>query len=157
LMSRVTGGPPDDRYTLLYELVANYPFETMFPPDYGILQGAVDPHMHIGQRRIDPVAQLKQATRAGRRGVVFKNAQISTVDVAHTASRVVAEWAEMEGLEPAEAFGAVVLGTMTGGINLDLVRYVIQAGGKVVWLPVLTSAQHLEKALRLPRQEARRR
>jgi hypothetical protein len=45
---------------------------------------------------------------------------------------------------------------MVGGINLRLARRVIQIGGRVMWLPVLESAQHLEQARGLPRDEARR-
>lgn len=49
------------------------------------------------------------------------------------------------------------MGPMVGGINLLLARRIIKIGGRVIWLPVLESAQHLEQALGLSREEARRR
>ena len=59
------GRPPDDRWKYAYELVGTAPTETMYPPDYRRLDGVVDFHMHVGFARIDPVAQLKLASRAG--------------------------------------------------------------------------------------------
>lgn len=158
MCTRPVGAPPDDRFKFAYEQVANYPSETMFPPyDDSVLKGTVDFHVHAGKRRIDPVAQMKHASRAGMRAVVFKNAQNATVDLARTTNLIVQEWCEAQAVEPAEAFGGVVLGTLTGGVNVELVRYQVGLGAKIVWLPVLTSAQHLEKARGLPREEALRR
>lgn len=150
------GRPPDDRWKHAYELIAALPSETMYPPDYRRLDGVVDFHMHVGFGRIDPVAQLKLASQAGMRGIVFKISQLPTVELARTTSQVVREWAELEGLRPAEAFGGLVLGPMVGGINLRLARRIIAIGGRVIWLPVLESAQHLEQARGLSRKEARR-
>ncbi len=79
------------------------------------------------------------------------------MELARTTSQTVREWAEREGVRPAEAFGGVVMGPMVGGINLLLARRIIKVGGRVIWLPVLESAQHLEQALGLPRKEAGRR
>lgn len=151
------GRAPDDRWRHAYELVAATANQTMFPPDYRCLDGVVDFHMHVGFARIDPVAQLKLASRAGMRGLVFKISQFPTVELARTTSQVVREWAEGEGVRPAEAFGGLVLGPMVGGINLLLVRRILKIGGRVIWLPVLESANHLEQALGVPREEARRR
>ncbi|MBI2317532.1 MAG: hypothetical protein HYU75_11145 [Betaproteobacteria bacterium] len=150
------GRPPDDRWKYAYELVAALPSEIMCPPDYRCLDGVVDFHMHVGFARIDPLAQLKLASRAGMRGMVFKISQFPTVELARTTNRAVREWADREGVRPAEAFGGLVLGPMVGGINLRLARRVIAIGGRVVWLPVLESAQHLEHARGLSREEARR-
>ena len=155
--SKGVGRPPDDRWKHVYELVATAPSQTMYPPDYRCLDGVVDFHMHVGFARIDPVAQLKHASRSGMRGIVFKISQFPTVELARTTSQVVREWAEREGVRPAEAFGGLVLGPMVGGINLLLARRIIKIGGRVIWLPVLESAHHLEQALGLPREEARRR
>ena len=150
------GRPPDDRWKYGYELVASFPSETMYPPDYRHLEGVIDFHMHVGFSRIDPMAQLKLASRAGMRGIGFKISQFPTVELARSVSQEVRIWAEKEGLRPAEAFGGVVMGPMVGGINLLLARRIIKVGGRVVWLPVLESAQHLEQARGLPREEARR-
>ncbi len=150
------GRPPDDRWKLGYELVANYPSETNYPPDYRQLDNAVDMHMHVGFSRLDPVAQLKLASRAGMRGIVFKISQFPTAELARTTTEVVREWAEREGVRPAEAFGGLVLGPMVGGINLLLARRIIKIGGRIIWLPVLESARHLEYARGLSHEEAQR-
>ena len=149
------GRPPDDRWKYAYELVT-LPTEIVYPPGYSRLDGVVDFHMHVGYARMDPVAQLKLASRAGMRGLVFKISQFPTVELARTTTQVVREWAEREGVRPAEAVGGLVFGNMVGGINLRLARRVIAIGGRVVWLPVLESAQHLEQARGLSREEARR-
>ncbi len=150
------GRPPDDRWKYAYEMVAVVRPETVSPPGYHVLDGVVDFHMHVGSARMDPLPQLKLASRAGMRGMVFKISQFPTVELARTTSQAVKEWAEKEGVRPAEAFGGLVLGNMVGGINLRLVRRVIAIGARVIWLPVLESAQHLEQALGVPRDEARR-
>ena len=150
------GRPPDDRWKDAYGWVAQVSPECMYPPDYRRLDGVVDYHMHVGFGRLDPIAQMKLASRAGMRGVNFKISQFPSVELARTTNRATNEWAEREGLRPAEAFGALVLGPLVGGINLRLVRRIIAIGGRTIWLPVLESAQHLEHALGYSRDEARR-
>jgi len=150
------GRPPDDRWKHAYGLVAKIAPDCMYPPDYRRLDGVVDFHMHVGFGRIDPLAQMKLASRAGMRGVNFKVSQFPTVELARTTNEAVREWADREAVRPAEAFGALVLGPLVGGINLRLVRRIIAIGGRTIWLPVLESAQHLEQALGFSREEARR-
>ena len=148
------GRPPDDRWKYGYEMVATYPSETMYPPDYRGLEGVVDFHMHVGFSRIDPMSQLKLASRAGMRGIVFKISQFPTVELARTATQEVRQWAERKGVRAAEAFGGLVMGPLVGGINLPMARRIIKIGGRVIWLPVLESSQHLEQARGLSREEA---
>ncbi len=62
--------PSDDRWKYTYEMLAALQSEIMYPPDYRRLDGVVDFHMHVGFARIDPVGQLKLASRSGMRGLV---------------------------------------------------------------------------------------
>ena len=59
------GRPPDDRWKYGYELVASFPSETMYPPDYRHLEGVIDFHMHVGFSRIDPMSQLLTGSLPG--------------------------------------------------------------------------------------------
>ena len=156
MSDQVVDRPYDDRWKYTYEMLAALQSEIMYPPDYRRLDGAVDFHMHVGFGRIDPLAQLKLASRAGMRGIVFKISQFPTVEMARIANQAVRDWAEREGVRPAEAFGGLVLGAMGGGINLRLARRIIKIGGRVIWLPVLESAQHLERAVGRSSEDARR-
>ncbi len=133
------------RFRHMYELVEHGEFETYYPGDFSVCKGAIDLHVHCNWNRIDPVAQLKFATQAGMRALVFKIMQFPSVETARTASQTVQEWAEPMGLAPCEAFGGIVMGRPVGGLDLESLRYAIRAGARCVWFPTLTSANHFAK------------
>lgn len=130
---------------LLYEYVASGKLGTLYPPEFRGLAGTVDPHVHVGYGAHDPIALAKHASRAGMRALLFKMVEYPSVEVARITSEVIEEWAHHEGITPVTCFGGVVLNSHLGGLNLDLVRLTTRAGGRAVWFPTSSSANHLAK------------
>jgi hypothetical protein len=101
------------------------------------LQGLVDLHVHtapdVRPRSCDDFELAQEARRVGARAVVIKSHHVPTVDRAWLARRT----------EPAVAiFGGVALNSWVGGLNPDAVEATLRLGGRMVWLPTLSAAQH---------------
>lgn len=146
----------DSRFHFEYEMVRDVRFPTMYPPALGFVEGMVDFHLHVGAGRTDPVALARHASRAKMRGLVFKDSAMPTVETARLTNEAVAAWAETVAEQPVECFGGIVLDKPMGGINVQAARHWLQHGARVVWLPVLQAANHLQTALQMPEDEARR-
>lgn len=143
-----------ERIRNLYDMVANGRFQTMKLPYYRGLVGAVDLHVHVGPRRVDPVTLAQRATDAGMRALVFKMSAHPSVEVARLADDAVQEYAAARGIVPVQCFGGIVTGIGVGGVNDWAIRYSIETGGKVIWLPVLSSANHYAHTLGIPCEDA---
>lgn len=139
----------------LYELLEKSRFETTYPPQLKGLAGRIDFHVHVGIARSDPVALAKHATRAGMKAFLFKMAPTPSCEIARVTNEVVADWAEKEGLRPVSCYGGVVLNSLLGGLNLELVRRTLASGGKAVWMPTISSAHHLMRAKGMSLEQAR--
>lgn len=106
-----------------------------------ILHGAVDLHCHSGPsplpRRIDHVDAAKEAEAAGMRAIVVKSHHHSTVmDVLAMAPRLRSV--------KTEVFGGIALNNQVGGINPHAVDMCLKMGGRIIWFPTISAAQHLE-------------
>lgn len=143
-----------ERIRSLYEMVAQTRFRTMTFPYYRGLEGAVDLHVHVGPWRADPVTLAKRATDAGLRALVFKMSPHPSVEVARLANEAAQEYAGLIGVPAVECYGGIVTGIGVGGVNDWAIRYSIETGGKVIWLPVLSSANHYAHTLGLSQEAA---
>lgn len=107
----------------------------------GLLQGAVDPHVHSGPsiapRAIDHLDLGKKLSDAGFAAVVTKDHDYSGVMCAKLIKDHHPELTT-------RIFSGIVLNNVVGGINPFAVEHTAAAGGKIVWLPTLSAENHLE-------------
>jgi hypothetical protein len=106
-----------------------------------LLRGAIDLHIHaapdIVPRLLDDLALARAARDAGMAAIVLKSHHMLTADRARIAQSVVPD---------VRVFGGLALNLPAcGGLNPDAVEVAIRMGGKIVWLPTLSAANHIEK------------
>jgi hypothetical protein len=108
------------------------------------LDGAVDLHVHPAPspfpRRIGPLGAARHAAEHGMRAMALKSHHHCTAaDAAAFAG---------EGLVPdgVELIGGIVLNSQVGGLNPHAVALSLALGGRVVWLPTISSPAHIAKA-----------
>jgi len=99
------------------------------------LQGIIDEHAHSDPdnvaRRYDALELAKEAKAAGMAGIVLKNHEMPTTQLAYTVSEVV------PGIQ---IWGSIVLNRSVGGINPDAVLQQATVKGhflKVVFMPTV--------------------
>jgi hypothetical protein len=106
----------------------------------GLLQGAIDPHVHSGPsiaaRALDHVELLRQASAAGFAAVVTKDHDYSSV---MTAALIRKNFPELK----TRIYPSIVLNNVIGGFNPYAVEHTAAMGGKIVWLPTLAAENHL--------------
>lgn len=104
--------------------------------------GVVDTHVHTAPDVIPRVmtdSELARATdAAGYRAVVLKSH--------HTVTAARAIMAQEHAVTTQILGGAVLNVQATGGINAYAVETVLQLGGRVIWLPTITSANQIRHA-----------
>jgi Family of unknown function (DUF6282) len=126
---------------------ASYPTTVPLPPlsrpaDVAVLLvGAVDLHCHSGPaampRILDHHEELLDAAEAKFRAVLYKDHFY--VGMAHAIL--------LEKLFPetnVKLFSGIALNNASGGINPHAVDYTIKLGGKIVWMPTLSAANHIK-------------
>ncbi|TPW78250.1 DUF6282 family protein [Schumannella sp. 10F1B-5-1] len=105
-----------------------------------ILWGSVDLHVHSGPspfpRRFSHVEAARDAERLGMRAILIKSHHHNTV------MDLLAMQPQFEGIGT-KAFGGIALNNQVGGINPYAVEMSLRMGGKAVWLPTFSSAQHI--------------
>jgi Family of unknown function (DUF6282) len=103
-----------------------------------LLRGAIDLHTHsapsLFDRLLDDVGLAEQARAAGMRAVLYKAHEQDTTGRAALVRRTV------PGIE---AFGGIVLNHVAGGLNPPAVEASIALGGRMVWMPTMSSAHHI--------------
>jgi hypothetical protein len=106
----------------------------------GLLQGAIDPHVHSGPsiapRGIDHLELVRQAAAAGFSAVVTKDHDYSGVA---TAALVRDNHPDIK----TKIFSGIVLNNVVGGFNPYAVEHTAAMGGKIVWMPTLAAENHL--------------
>ncbi|MCZ7569771.1 MAG: DUF6282 family protein [Ardenticatenaceae bacterium] len=107
----------------------------------GLLEGAIDFHYHAGPalfpRARDYVEVLQEAAAAGLRAVVVKDHHYPTAAVA----TVVSNASKRPGTR---LIGALVLNNHVGGWNPFAVEAALKLGARVIWMPTLSAAHHIE-------------
>ena len=102
-----------------------------------LLDGAYELHVHsspsIFERKQTDWELAKDAKIAKMGGFVLKSHESSTVERAFLLNEK----------EPStKVFGGIVLNQHVGGLNPYAVETALKMGGKVVWFPTLSAAQH---------------
>ena len=106
-----------------------------------VLDGAVDLHVHSGPspfpRRLNHVEASYDAARINMRAILIKS---------HHHNTVMDLLAMEEQLKdaPSPAYGGVALNSEVGGVNPSAVAVAIQMGGRAVWGPTVSAAQHIK-------------
>ncbi|MET0219965.1 MAG: DUF6282 family protein [Tardiphaga sp.] len=128
------------------ENTVSYPDTVPLPPlsrpkDVAdLLVDAIDLHCHSGPaampRILDHHEELQDAAAAGFRAVLFKDHFYP--GMAHAII--------LEKLFPqlgVSLYSGVALNNASGGINPHAVDHAIKLGGKIVWMPTLSAANHI--------------
>lgn len=105
-----------------------------------LMNGAYDLHTHtspdFGERSLNDGELLKQADMYGMAGVMLKN------HLDPTPAR--ATLANLLGGHQARAYGSAVLNLTVGGINPIAVKYYLQLGAKIIWMPTVHARNQME-------------
>jgi hypothetical protein len=105
--------------------------------DLGLLQGAIDIHIHHGPdlypRIQDPIELASDAKAAGMRAVCLKTHNFPTAPMALLARKLV------PGID---VFGSLALNLEVGGINPSAVEAAIKYEARQIWLPTIDSTNH---------------
>lgn len=116
-------------------------------PDYNaeveeLLEGAVDLHCHSGpaamQRILDHHDQLLEAAEAKFKAVVTKDHYYLGTPTALILEKLFPDTG-------VRMFSGIVLNNAMGGINPHAVDHAIRLGGKIIWMPTFSAANHIEK------------
>ena len=109
-----------------------------------LLVGAVDLHCHSGPaampRILDHHEAMLDAAAAKFRAVVYKDHFY--LGTAHAIL--------LEKLVPGTGvrlFSGIALNNASGGINPHAVDHAVKIGAKIVWMPTLSAANHIEQIL----------
>ena len=106
-----------------------------------LLDGAVDLHVHsapsLFPRRVDHVEAARQAAEVGMRAIVVKSHHHSTAPDLVTLNKHVL------GDLSVRVFGCVALNGYVGGLNPYVVDMTLRMGGKIVWFPTISAANHI--------------
>ena len=100
-----------------------------------LVAGAVDMHCHFGpdahlERSVDCLEAAQQARGLGMAAIVLKSHDYQTAALAYAIDKVT------PGIR---VFGGIALDAPVGGINPHAVEVMCRIGGKVVWMPTLSS------------------
>jgi len=105
-----------------------------------VLNGAVDLHVHSGPspfpRRLNHVEASYDAARIGLRAILIKSHH-------HNTAMDILAMEEQLKNAPTPAYGGVALNSEVGGVNPSAVAVAIQMGGRAVWGPTVSAAQHI--------------
>ncbi|MBK9082463.1 MAG: hypothetical protein IPL88_10465 [Rhizobiales bacterium] len=104
-----------------------------------LLVGAIDPHVHTGpsiaNRALDHLDYAREASAAGFAAIVTKDHDYSGVMATELIRRHHPELTT-------KIYSSIVLNNVVGGLNPYAVEHTAAMGGKIVWLPTLTAANH---------------
>lgn len=113
---------------------------TPSPAVLKVLSGAVDLHCHSGpspfQRRLNHVEASYDAARIGLRALLVKSHH-------HNTAMDVLAMRDLLAVAPTPVYGGVALNSEVGGINPSAVALAIKMGGRAVWGPTVSAAQHI--------------
>lgn len=106
----------------------------------GLLQGAIDLHVHSGPstmaRQLDHFEAVEQAAAAGMRGILFKDHHYSVGPFLPIMERLLAH-------HGVAMYGSLVLNNSTGGFNPAVVDFHLKSGTKMIFMPTAHAANHI--------------
>jgi len=105
-----------------------------------LLRGAIDVHIHaapdIVPRLLNDFELAAAARTAGMAAIVLKSRHMLTADRAQIAQKA---------FPGVKVFGGIALNLPAcGGVNPEAVKVAIRMGAKVIWLPTLSAANHIQ-------------
>lgn len=110
-----------------------------------LMRGAIDLHCHSGPstmpRLVDHQAAFEQAAAAGMRAILFKDHYYPTGPFAEMLK-------ERFPGRATEPIGSVVLNNAVGGLNPYAVEHALKVGGRMVWMPTQSAANHIREGHR---------
>ena len=116
-------------------------------PGYEALKDIIDLHVH--PESCDEIAYIQQACQAGMKAVVFKSLSFPSIHEARLTQLESERYAKEHGLRAPKIFGGIVMDkTTVGGLNPASIKRAVRSYPnemKVVWMPVIDSAGHLER------------
>ncbi len=106
-----------------------------------LLEGFVDVHIHAGPslmaREVDAWDMAREAVKGKFRAIVIKDHHLPTIGV----TRIIRDHL---GDKTLRVFGSLALNNSIGGLNPMAVEVAIGFGAKVVWMPTVSSRNHIE-------------
>jgi hypothetical protein len=106
-----------------------------------LLEGFVDMHIHAGPslmaREVDAWDMAREAVKGKFAAIVIKDHHIPTIG----ATRIIQDHLENTNLR---VFGSLALNNSVGGLNPRAAEAAIGFGAKVVWMPTVSSRNHIE-------------
>jgi hypothetical protein len=106
-----------------------------------LMRGAVDMHCHFGpdahlERSVDCVEAAEQARAEGMAAIVLKSHDFPTAALAYAVEK------QVPGIR---VFGGLCFDLPIGGLNPFAMEVHCRVGGKVVWLPTISSENDFRK------------
>jgi hypothetical protein len=107
-----------------------------------LMKGAIDLHCHSGPsampRILDHYDAYKQASDAGFAALLYKDHYYPGMAHAQILERCYPDYGT-------KLFSGAALNNASGGINRYTVDHCVKLGGKIVWMPTFSAANHIEK------------
>ncbi|MEQ3553861.1 DUF6282 family protein [Pseudonocardia nematodicida] len=107
-----------------------------------VLDGLVDPHCHSGPSPMPREFDHAGGARDGWERLRMR-AMVAKCHHHNTQLDVLAQQALLADI-PTEVIGAVALNSTVGGLNLAQAQLCLGLGGKVVYLPTVSSGRHID-------------
>lgn len=106
-----------------------------------LLKGAVDLHCHSGPsvmpRDLDHIEAIEQASAAGFKAILFK-------DHYYSVTPVVQLLAQRYAKSGVSLLSGIALNNAVGGLNRYAVDHTLKLGGRIVWMPTFSAANHID-------------
>jgi hypothetical protein len=106
-----------------------------------LLKGAIDLHCHSGPsvmpRRLDHIEAIDEARAVGMRAILFKDHYYSATPVTELLRKH-----QPDGT--LALLSGIALNNTVGGLNRYAVDHAIKLGGKIVWMPTFSAANHID-------------
>lgn len=110
-----------------------------------LMKGVVDIHVHAGpsvaERSVDARQMYELASDAGYAAIVIKDHYFPTM----METKVLDTMYSVDGGRTTRIFGGTCLNNATGAFNLNTVDVSVAMGAKIIWLPTLSAANHIDR------------
>ncbi len=110
--------------------------------EQSILKGCCDIHLHVAPslipRSADIVTVAREAERAGYRAIVIKDHHYNSAPACQQIQKYLFPDSHLK------IFGSIALNNSVGGVNPYVVQAAIGFGAKIIWMPTVSAAQHME-------------
>ncbi|MBL4811051.1 MAG: hypothetical protein JKX69_01540 [Rhodobacteraceae bacterium] len=106
-----------------------------------LIHGAIDLHCHSGpsimDRKLNHIEAAQEADAAGMRAIAYKDHYYGTTPAIRILKESVLADARIE------LIGGIVLNNSVGGFNPYAVEHDLKMGGRMIWMPTLSAANHM--------------